>query len=173
VDKMLCDRCQKEEATTFYKEMINNKYSEMYLCDKCAYEQGVKKLQIPTAITDFLTALVELGAETLPQGIVDQRCPGCGLTYSHFHQKGKLGCGQCYQSFNKPLTEILRKIHGNTKHIGKTPAQVAISKPILKEISKKKEIESLRQALEEAVKEERYEDAAILRDKIRDLEKEL
>lgn len=170
-DKMLCDMCQKEEATICYKEMVNNKYSEMHLCDKCAYEQGVKKLQIPTAITDLLTALVELGTETLPKGVVEQKCSGCGSTYSDFRQRGKLGCGQCYQSFNKPLSAILRKIHGYTQHIGKTPSKVAIS--ISKELSKIKEIESLRQALNEAVKAERYEDAASLRDKIRDLEKKV
>lgn len=170
---MLCEVCQKEEATIFYKEMINNKYSEMHLCDKCAYEQRIKKLQIPSSITDLLAALAEASAEILPKGIGEQKCSGCGSTYSDFRERGKLGCGQCYQFFNKPLADILRKIHGNTQHIGKAPGKVSISKPIVKEVGKIKEIELLRQALNEAIKLEKYEDAAILRDKIRDLEKEL
>lgn len=166
---MLCDICQKEEATIYYKEMINNKYSEMHLCEKCAYEQGIKKLQIPSSITDLLAALAELSAEALPKEIVEQKCLGCGSTYSDFRERGKLGCGQCYESFNKPLANILRKIHGSIQHIGKVPGKVSI----VKEPTKIKEIELLRQALNEAVKLERYEDAAILRDKIRDIEKGL
>jgi protein arginine kinase activator len=166
---MLCDICQKEEATIFYKEMINNEYSEMHLCDKCAHEQGVKKFQFPTAITNLLSALAELGAETLPKEIGEEKCPGCGFTYSDFRERGKLGCGQCYQSFSEPLSNILRKIHGNIRHIGKSPAKA----PVSKDVSKMKEIEALRNALNEAVKKEEYEEAAKLRDKIRALEKEL
>lgn len=170
---MVCDMCGKEEATIFYKEMINNKYSEMHLCEKCAYEQRIKKLQIPSSITDLLTALAELSAEALPKGIIEQKCSGCGSTYSDFRERGKLGCGQCYQSFNKPLADILRKIHGTTQHRGKVPGKVSIAKLKAKEPEKIKEIELLRQALNDAIKLERYEDAAILRDKIRDIEKEL
>lgn len=159
--------CQKEEATIFYKEMINNKHAEMHLCDKCAYEQGVKKLQIPPAITNLLSVLAELGAETLSKEIVEEKCPGCGLTYSDFRERGKLGCGQCYQSFSEPLSNILRKIHGNIRHIGKSPCKV----PVSKDIGKTQKIELLRQALNEAIKKEEYEEAAKLRDQIRDLEK--
>ncbi|MEW6095239.1 MAG: UvrB/UvrC motif-containing protein [bacterium] len=165
---MLCDICQTEEATIFYKEMINNKYREMHLCDRCAHEQEIKK-QFPTAITNLLSALAELSAETLPKEIVEEKCPVCGSTYSDFRERGKLGCGQCYQSFSEPLSNILRKIHGNIKHIGKSPSKI----PVSKEISKTKEIEVLRQALNEAIKIEAYEEAAKLRDKIRDLEKGL
>jgi len=159
--------CQTQEATIFYKEMINNKYMEMHLCEKCAYDQQIKKLQFPVAITNLLSALAELSAEALPKEVIEERCPGCGSTYSDFRERGKLGCGQCYQSFSEPLCDILRKIHGNIQHIGKSPVLIS------KEISKTKEIEALRQALNEAVKRENYEEAAKLRDKIRELEKKL
>ncbi|MEW6618782.1 MAG: UvrB/UvrC motif-containing protein [bacterium] len=168
---MLCDVCQKEEATIFYKEMVNNKYSEMHLCEKCAYEQGVKKFQLPSAITNLLSALTELSPEALPRQMVEKKCPGCNSTYSDFRERGKLGCSQCYQAFNEPLADILRKIHGNIQHIGKSPLKVAVTQT--QDMTKIKEIEALRKALDEAVKREEYEEAANLRDKIRDLEKEI
>ncbi|MFH1562436.1 MAG: UvrB/UvrC motif-containing protein [Nitrospirota bacterium] len=178
---MLCDICQKEEATIFYKEMMNNKYTEMHLCERCAGEQGVKKLQIPSAITNLLSALAELSTESVPKEIVGEKCPGCGFTYSDFRERGKLGCSQCYQSFSEPLSNILRKIHGNIQHNGKSPSTPSTSSipstssavPVVKETGPSKEITVLRQALDAAIKKEEYEEAAKLRDQIRALEKEV
>ncbi len=175
---MFCDICQKEEATIFYKEMVNNKYTEMHLCKKCAGEQEVKNLQIPPAITNLLSALAELSAEAVPKEIAEEKCPGCGFTYSDFRERGKLGCSQCYQSFSEPLSNILRKIHGNIQHSGKSPATLPTpatpsAVPPVRETELSKEIVALRQALEAAVKKEEYEEAAKLRDQIKALEKEI
>lgn len=175
---MLCDICQKGEATIFYKEMVNNKYTEMHLCERCAGEQRVKNLQIPSAITNLLSALAELSADAVPKEIAGEKCPGCGFTYADFRERGKLGCSQCYQSFSEPLSDILRKIHGNIQHNGKSPSAPSTPSipsttsvvPSAKEISP--EIAALRQALETAVKKEEYEEAAKIRDQIRALEKE-
>ncbi len=38
---MLCQKCNKNEANTYYSQIINGKKTEMYLCPQCAKEMSV------------------------------------------------------------------------------------------------------------------------------------
>ena len=49
------------------------------------------------------------------------KCPLCGHTYSDFRKSGKLGCGECYNTFRAPLSVTLKQIHQNPVHKGKVP----------------------------------------------------
>ena len=62
---------------------------------------------------------------------------------------------------------LLRRLHGNQKHIGKIPARVG------SHVRLKKDIERLREELQKKVAEEAFEEAAVLRDKIRKLENKI
>ena len=76
-----------------------------------------------------------------------------------------MGCAQCYKTFNSELLPYLKRIHGSIKHSGKIPNRAPlIVKP------KEDSIESLRALLNSLVSEEKYEQAAVVRDKIRKLE---
>ena len=77
-----------------------------------------------------------------------------------------MGCGECYSSFRKYLSPLLKKIHGSTQHLGKSPYKVE-AKP-----KKKVDLAELRQRLQSAIENEEFEEAARLRDKIRELEKD-
>ena len=93
------------------------------------------------------------------------KCPLCGRTYSDFRKTGKLGCGECYKIFKAPLAVTLKQIHQNPVHQGKVP------KSFDSKIKKKRELESLKLKLSEAVKAEDYELAASLHKQIKALER--
>jgi protein arginine kinase activator len=59
---------------------------------------------------------------------------------------------------------MLRRIHGKTFHVGKVPKRSG------GQIRIKQEIDRLKRELQEAVNAEEYERAAVIRDKIKELE---
>ena len=70
-------------------------------------------------------------------------------------------------------------MHKGTRHIGKVPgklpapaAKVSVTTAVaaLPKVSAKKRLSDLKDAIERAVADERYEDAARLRDEMRDME---
>ena len=93
-----------------------------------------------------------------------EACPKCGFTKETFKEFGRLGCPACYDAFASSLEPIFRKLHKGVSHRGKSPAKsdAAVTK---------EEIESLKQQLQEHVKREEYEQAALLRDRIWELER--
>lgn len=93
------------------------------------------------------------------------KCPLCGHTYSDFRNSGKLGCGECYNTFRAPLSVTLKQIHQNPVHKGKVP------KTYDEKIRKKRELENLKAELSTAVKAEDYEAAAKIHKRIKDLER--
>ena len=96
----------------------------------------------------------------------------CDRGDRHFKKIGRLGCAQCYVAFKASLAPLLKRIHGSTQHIGKSPSPVAAKE--LKITTKLQEdLEAVKSALQKAVKNEEFEEAASLRDKIKFLEKKM
>ena len=96
---------------------------------------------------------------------VSVKCPSCGLTYADFKKIGRLGCGECYNTFRKYLGPLLKRIHGSTQHTGKSP--LIAGKPRKKKI----DLQALRIRLARAIEEEAFEEAAKIRDQIKELER--
>ena len=167
---MLCERCGKKEASVHVTKIINGNKTELYLCDTCAREGGEGapfegKFPLHQFFSGLMGFLPSEDPETAqPSVYSDLQCPQCGLTYTQFGQIGRFGCDLCYDAFSKNLVPLLRRLHGNQKHMGKIPARAGSS------IKAKKEVEHLREELQRRVTEEAFEEAAELRDKIRMLE---
>ena len=98
--------------------------------------------------------------------IVDLRCNSCNTTWQGFQKNGLFGCQNCYSAFNERLKVLLRRIHGSNKHIGNRPSNYRI-------VIEESDLKKLKDELEIAIKKEKYEHAAELRDRIRDLEANL
>ena len=89
------------------------------------------------------------------------------------------GCSNCYAAFGSYLIPLLRRIHGSAIHTGKLPAGKFPSGVVKTEPLKKVQIKTrakstlsdLKDELQEAIRLENFEQAAKLRDKIRELEK--
>lgn len=168
---MKCQHCNKNEATTYIKKNINGKVTEMHLCSECANELGVMdefstdNFFSDTFFGNFLGAGIP--SMNILSGI--DRCEYCGSTFNDIVQSGKLGCAHCYDKFKEKLEPSLVKIHGKTKHIGKNISYTEVNEKEENNTVVESEIDVLKRKLKEAVKEQRFEDAAVLRDKIKEL----
>lgn len=167
---MKCEICQQRAATLHLTNYINGKKTEVHLCPQCAKENGnLDSDEEQYTIHDLLTGLFHnysnSTAKTTETKHNEQTCPRCHMTYQQFSQTGKFGCSQCYQTFSDYLDPIFKRVHGgNTKHIGKIPNRQHVH------LRHKRLIQDYRDQLQQLIIEERFEDAAKVRDKIKELE---
>jgi protein arginine kinase activator len=184
---MNCDRCRNIKATIHLTEIIRDNRSEVHLCEACAREMGLntKLSNFSLTTTDMLSFLDlnEISDSRSKQGddisLNDSErftCEKCGSSFLDFKRTGKLGCENCFQSMRKPLASVISACHGEKMHVGKIPH---IIHDIIENPEEKKEpldkfgklknepLSNLKKKLEKAVAEERYEEAALLRDLIK------
>lgn len=172
---MLCNKCKKREATTHVKSVVNGEYEEYMLCSECASALGYNNMWGDFS-TDFSSILGSFFSNALPERSVTTRCPVCKSTFHDIQTSSKVGCAKCYEVFYSDLMPSIRRIHSNTTHNGKRPPQIAkLNSPVNESVqddntSKSSKIETLKAQLEEAVKEQNFELAAELRDKIKEME---
>ncbi len=154
---MLCQACGKNEATVEFTEIVNDEVKQLQLCDACAKKKGIEMEQ-HFSIADFLAGLSEPGTGVM-------KCDKCGMTFDEFQKIGRFGCADCYLAFRENLRPLLKRIHGSTKHTGKSAKAKGSDGQ-----DNRPEISALKQRLQLAVDREEFEEAAKLRDLIRDLE---
>ena len=150
---MLCQSCQKKEATVHLTEIKDDKIITIHLCEQCAREKGIN-VNPPFSLSDFLSSLAEVNVAPEEEDI---KCPQCGLSWAEFRSGGRLGCGHCYQVFNRSLLPLITTIQKGVNHHGKVPA----AHP------PRPDLEALKKELQDAVGKEEYEKAARLRDLIK------
>ncbi len=155
----ICQSCQKNLATVHLTEIVGDQQREVHYCEACAQTEGVH----PLSPQSFFPNLVGPGAGG-GEGEPDLKCPECGLTYAEFRQRGRLGCGADYELFREGLIQLLERIHGSSQHIGKIPESEGDN------LKLEREIIELRRELTRAIHLEDYEQAARIRDRIRELE---
>ena len=175
---MLCDNCGKKEANVRYSENINGRKKELNLCEKCSQKLGISNIDfsMPIDFSSFFGGFIEdfRTPEFMPlfNEIKELKCNNCGYTFDDIANTGKLGCSICYDVFEQRLDPIIKRIQGDNRHIGR------VGKIIDKKISDKSnldnkikneesKLEKLQEELKQAIKEERYEDAAKIRDEIK------
>jgi protein arginine kinase activator len=159
---MKCQFCSKP-ATLHLMDVIQHQKREIHLCEACAQQhqlipmQPKPELNVP-ALLEFLIQQTLAAVGKFESG--DAHCPQCGMAYSQFRAQGRLGCPHDYQAFMKSLEPLLERIHRRLRHVGKIPKKAVQARMLA-------EIQELKQQLRQAVAEERYENAAQLRDLIR------
>ena len=172
---MLCNKCKKREATTHVKSVVNGEYEEYMLCSECAKDLGYNNM-FGDFSSDFSSILGSFFSNALPERSVTTRCPVCKSTFHDISQSSKVGCAKCYEVFYADLMPSIRRIHSNTTHSGKRPPEIAkLNSPTSENVqaddkAKSSEIEMLKAQLDEAVKEQNFELAVELRDKIKGME---
>ena len=149
-----CDLCSKP-ATVHLTQIVNNKVHKVDLCEECAQAKGV------TDPSGFSLADLLLKASLNPeQAQTAMRCEQCGCTQQDFKKHGRFGCPHCYETFSDSIQAMLESMHKGIAHTGKVPQRALARKTFYDRINK------LEGALNEAIKSERYEDAARCRDEI-------
>lgn len=162
---MKCQNCAAADATVHIKEVKNDQVRELHLCETCAREKGFHSMVDQGKVSlanQFIWMAEHLYPDAAGAGAV--QCARCGLRYSEFLQIGRLGCPNCYRDFGRQLKQILRRAHGSVRHTGKIPGRSGESSEC------RAHLQTLREDLERAVEREEYEQAARIRDQIRELE---
>lgn len=153
----ICEICKKVPATVHMTDIHNGHKKEVHMCEACAEKQGIC-LKHDLSLNDLLAGFGKaISREDAPP---DPVCDNCGITFSGFQQRGRLGCAHDYQAFRSELMPIIERIHGRTRHVGKSPGEPG------GDSSARREMMQLNRQLREAVEREAYEEAATLRDKI-------
>ena len=159
---MKCQFCN-ETATVHLTQIVAGKMQKIDLCERCAKEKGVAD-PAGFSLADMLLGLgaaEQIKTTSSPEELI---CPECGFTQPDFKKTGRLGCSACYHTFQEGLSAILKDMHKGTSHKGKVPATLAKQQQI------SEQMKALRHDLQKAVAEEKYEEAASLRDQITRLE---
>lgn len=182
---MLCQNCGEKQANVKYTQIVNGVKKEMILCQECANQLGIgsNSFQMPMNLSSFFGDLLEgyEDASFLPNFPTSKQitCEQCGLTYDDFITNGKFGCSHCYDVFSPKIDPILKNIQGSSTHVGRNGriARKQVERANKEQTSSKHEakpkdpLQNLKSQLKEAIQQERYEDAAKLRDQIKELEK--
>ncbi len=162
---MLCQNCGKYDATTHVKRIINGETAEAHLCTDCARALGYTDAFGGFGNT-FSELLGSFFGEPAKLGVSSRavRCEKCGNTFNDIVNSGKLGCADCYKTFYDKLLPSLQRIHGKTRHVGKAPTvrQGDVQAP-------KNSLIQLESQLKEAIENQDFEQAAVLRDKIKEI----
>lgn len=157
---MKCQKCPKQATLHITEVLGDERFEEHHLCEQCAheylYEDKGKKNGKSPAVTS------EDDEEAAP--LNQRECPYCNIKFVEFRNTGRLGCPHDYDAFAEELNPLLENIHGETRHVGKSPRRLPQTRQNQSELSK------LRRQLQTAVSQEAYEEAAKLRDQIRQLE---
>ena len=164
----MCEQCGQHPDTVLIKQIVDGKMSEHYLCSACAQAQGFGSgLFTMNDMGKMLASLMGQGVSSPSRIRRGQfRCESCGFDLADFETTARLGCPDCYDAFRTQLDSVIRRVQGgNVKHHGSIP-----DTPAQKQ-APSSEIEILRAQLQKAIENEAYEEAATLRDKIRELEK--
>lgn len=138
------------------------------LCESCAKEKGVTD---PTgfSLADMLISGVPAmgipGTAFAATGSGGgKKCPNCGFSVDDLNRVRRFGCSECFTTFRAEVDLILHGMHQGAVHVGKVPIG-------FEEIhARDTKLEELRARLDESIVLENYENAASLRDEIRQLE---
>jgi len=174
---MKCELCHKAEAETAIQKKVDGEDQELYVCGSCAREalrsdetlaasgpavapgDSSQRLSALPLMGMILDAAFEIVGRTV--SFSEQTCPVCGITRSEYRKASRLGCPACYEAFAKELDVAVEEMHRSLQHAGKTPEKA-------RALWQRRQLE---QALDSAVKGQRYEEAIALRDQLRKLEK--
>lgn len=165
---MLCQQCKKNIATTHVRRTIDGETTEYHLCADCARKQGITGMFGKMGF-DFGDFWGSFFAEPVAHTLADTvRCEHCGSTFREIADSGKVGCAECYTTFYDRLLPSIQRIHGKVEHCGKLPQAADAS--ARKEQEKEQELSRLKEELNRCIQEQKYEECASLRDRIRALE---
>ena len=166
---MKCQKCGANNANTHVKTIINGEFKEYDLCSECAHKMGYTNV-FADMDNDFSNLLGSFFGNVLPARTQATRCEFCGSTYSEIAKTGQVGCANCYKLFADQLYPSIRRIHGNTTHCGKNSGRAAAAEKKPAEMTKEEKLADMKKQLDAAVKEQNFELAAELRDKIKETE---
>lgn len=156
---MKCQSCPHPATVHITTIEKDGQKKVVHLCQACAEEQKLVKQQ-DLNLPAILQALIGQHVGPLSDELARLTCPECGIKFMEFRQEGRLGCPHDYEVFRQGLEPLLQRIHRAERHVGKSPRRGP-------EAAELAELIALRRRLREAVEAEAYEEAAQIRDLLR------
>jgi protein arginine kinase activator len=144
----MCDDCGSNPANVHLTQIVNNETNVFNLCMECARKKGIS--------IQMSEGPVEEPAAKVPE----VTCTRCRLSLSEFREKGWLGCPDCYRAFEREIEELLHQMHGAAPYKGKRYSRSVGTKIDTKDLVR------LRHELNNAIRNEQFERAAAIRDRI-------
>lgn len=186
-----CEKCG-DTATVHITKIVQGQKTKIHLCEKCATSASnmVESIFPPELFPKMKELEKQIMGNIIKGNSSGETCKSCDMTFPQFEKGGRFSCPECYVTFKENIKEFLKGMHGATKHIGKKPSKISVfsknkstnNTKVLKDIkvlphnnekfvekTTPKTIEDLNAELSIAISEERYEDAAIIRDEIKSL----
>lgn len=183
---MLCENCKKREANVRYSENINGVKKELHLCEECSRKLGItEKMEFRMPSLDFSNLFGSFledfsnSSDFMPllSEVKQIKCDSCNSSFDDIINTGRYGCPNCYDVFEDRMDPILKKLQGANRHNGRL-GKISDNKVKFQNMEEKNpanttenKLEKLKKDLKLAIKEERYEDAAKIRDQIKKEEK--
>lgn len=168
---MKCDKCDREAIVEL--NIIDGEHHKILkFCDEHYLEflEENEEFLIQNQV-DFMKSFIEDLVSSMTSHFnkpeyKTMRCSSCGTSLDWVFDRGKFGCDHCFIDFSVEMDELIKKTQGSFSYEGKFPNRY-------KELKEKiDEIKDLREKLNDAIKEEKYEEAAVIRDEILDKENE-
>ena len=172
---MICEHCKQRHANVTVTQVHNGQKVERHYCEVCAtqfhpfqFDVNEEPASLQQLISNWFN-FVPVNAKnesTTTNTASPKSCPSCGFTYRQFLKQGKFGCGQCYETFSEQLPQLRERLQAGTQHVGymeEGPSKEKVEQ----------QIQELRSSLQQAIAEERFEDAASIRDEVRELESKI
>lgn len=162
---MKCEICNKKEAVIHVQQIMGTSVYELHLCEDCAKAKGIaaRSDELKLSLQDLLLGLMDFHTDDRKGEVAS--CPSCGMSYADFRKEGRVGCTACFSAFHKDIVSVFGGKKSPILHAGKYPKKLKLLKTLL--IDR----EELKLKLDEAVRQENYEIAAVLRDRIEELER--
>ncbi|MDR0351546.1 MAG: UvrB/UvrC motif-containing protein [Puniceicoccales bacterium] len=159
-----CHFCGKP-AAVHVTQIVNDGMQDVYLCGHCAqkhnvFDPDVSHLSILKDISGSLISKMQaLSFSPL------LNCTKCGFSLSNYKETGLVGCPECYSEMYSFMIKSIENLQKSTEYLGKIPKN--LKHKLFSFNDKVDSCESLKEELKCAIAEERYEDAARIRDKLR------
>ncbi|HTV61563.1 MAG TPA: UvrB/UvrC motif-containing protein [Verrucomicrobiae bacterium] len=159
---MQCSICKDKPATVHLTQIVGDKMQKLDLCEECAKAKGVND-PAGFALADLMLGLGASQEIEQAAGGMELKCPRCGFTQADFKKSGRLGCPDCYKTFAEGLGGLLKTMHKGTRHVGKTPEALRATR------DNADKLKQLQKKLAKAIELENFEEAAHLRDEIKQI----
>lgn len=163
---MICDLCKKNPASLFLEAVGKDGKRKINLCLQCAAARGIAApVPSPDAknLASIFTEIDERDNKNDEDSL--RLCPVCGRSLLEIRKNGTTGCPECYEIFKSEITEEMKKHDIFGRYTGTMPKRLSSFRNALTDRA------DLQAKLDEAVKNENYEKAAIYRDFLRALER--
>lgn len=163
---MVCDLCKKNDAVIFLEAIGKSGKRKINLCPQCAMARGIQTPVSSQNSENLAAVFKEIEEkEELSDTNSKKLCPICGRSLYLILKNGTAGCPECYEIFKSDIQKSLKERGVSGVYTGSMPKRLVSFRNSLTDRA------DLQAKLDEAVKNENYEKAAVYRDFLKALER--